>query len=358
MTPRGPRIVVIGAGIVGAAIAYHLARRGAAVTLLDRGDAAGGATGGSFAWINASHGAPGPYRRLRRRALQEYRRLDRELAGRLQPDWCGALVWWREPGATERFVRAQAADGHDVALIGRDRLATLEPNLIEPPACAAWAPSEGALDPVAATRTLAAAAREAGAELRLQSMATTLAATGGRVTGVRTSEGPLGADVVVLAAGTASGALCAPLGVALPMNNTPALLLRFDAPARLVTRIVSGPDLEIRQADNGQLLVAEDHHPAPEIVAQQTHATIRRQLRGGSAVALEHVSATLRPIPADGLPVIGFSRRIGGLYLAVMHVGVTLAPAVGRFAATEILDGTPVAALETCRPDRFVAAEA
>jgi glycine/D-amino acid oxidase-like deaminating enzyme len=55
------RVVVIGAGIVGASIAYHLARRGAAVTVLDRGQPAGEATEKSFAWINATWGHPEPY---------------------------------------------------------------------------------------------------------------------------------------------------------------------------------------------------------------------------------------------------------------------------------------------------------
>ena len=59
-----PRIAVIGAGIVGASIAYHLARRGAEVTVLDRGQPAGEATEKSFAWINASYGNPEHYYRL------------------------------------------------------------------------------------------------------------------------------------------------------------------------------------------------------------------------------------------------------------------------------------------------------
>ena len=86
-------IVVIGAGILGASIAYHLARRGARVTLLDRGPPAGEATGASFAWINASFRNPKPYYDLRMVGLQEYRRLEAELAGRLVVTWGGGLNW-------------------------------------------------------------------------------------------------------------------------------------------------------------------------------------------------------------------------------------------------------------------------
>ena len=61
-----------------------------------------------------------------------------------------------------------------------------------------------------------------------------------------------------------------------------------------------------------------------------------------------------RPMPADGLPVLGFSESVPNLYLAVMHSGVTLAPLVGELSAIEIIDGTKVEMLQPYRPERFV----
>jgi glycine/D-amino acid oxidase-like deaminating enzyme len=69
---------------------------------------------------------------------------------------------------------------------------------------------------------------------------------------------------------------------------------------------------------------------------------------------MERVTLGLRPIPEDGLPAIGPAPGLEGLYLAVMHSGITLAPAVGRFAAMELLDGAEVELLAPFRPDRFV----
>ena len=60
-----------------------------------------------------------------------------------------------------------------------------------------------------------------------------------------------------------------------------------------------------------------------------------------------------RPLPEDGHPVIGFSAAAPKVYIAVMHSGVTLAPVVGRLAATEILDGVGVELLEPYRLERF-----
>lgn len=78
MANRGD-ILIVGAGIVGASIAWHLARLGARVTVIDAAEPGGVATRNSWARINASWGNPEPYFRLRVRAMEEWRRLAREL---------------------------------------------------------------------------------------------------------------------------------------------------------------------------------------------------------------------------------------------------------------------------------------
>ena len=153
-----PRIAVIGAGIVGASIAWHLARRGAAVTVLDRGQPAGEATEKSFAWINATWGNPEPYFRLRFLSMQEWRRLEHELDGALGVVWRGCLIWDLADHDLEEFATRHAAWGYDVRLVGRAEIAALEPGLVAPPARAAYAAGDATIEPVAATRALLAAA--------------------------------------------------------------------------------------------------------------------------------------------------------------------------------------------------------
>jgi glycine/D-amino acid oxidase-like deaminating enzyme len=353
-----PKTIVIGAGIVGAAIAYHLARRGAAVTLVDKGEPAAEVTSKSFAWINVSHGMPEPYSRLRHLAIQEYRRLEYDLKHALRVNWCGALTWNRNLADTERFAREHAAWGYNVRLVERDEIAVLEPNLIEPPDYAAYAASEGALEPVAATETLVHGARQAGTEIRLATEVVALTSNDNRITGIRTNHGTIDADVVVLAAGTEAAVLSEPLGVVLPVDSPPALLLRFRTTGSLVNRVISNPDMEIRQVSDGCLVAAENYidelpENGPNAIAQRTLAAIKKSLRGGGSMELKDVSVGLRPIPDDGCPIVGFSSGVEGLYIAVMHAGVTLAPVIGRFATTEILDGVDVNVLQSCRIERF-----
>src|SRR6185503_2659298 len=85
-------LVVVGAGVVGASVAYHAARAGAVVTLVDAGRPGAGVTANSFAWIGASGVRTGPAAALRATATQEYRRLEAELPG-LPVTWSGSLCW-------------------------------------------------------------------------------------------------------------------------------------------------------------------------------------------------------------------------------------------------------------------------
>ena len=206
---RRPSVVIAGAGIVGAALAYHLASVGAAATIVERSRPASGVTARSFAWINIIHGNAPDLARLRNLAIADYRRLERELDGALTIDWNGALTWSGNPAKSERLVAEHIAWGHAVRLVERDEIRRLVPRLAAPPLVAAHAPGEGALDPVAATLTLVRAAVESGARLVEGSEVQRLASTDGRVSGVVLPSGTIEADTVVLAAGTNSKAICA-----------------------------------------------------------------------------------------------------------------------------------------------------
>ncbi|WP_276610410.1 NAD(P)/FAD-dependent oxidoreductase, partial [Kineococcus indalonis] len=114
---------------------------------------------------------------------------------------------------------------------------------------------DGAVDPVAVTRALVRAAQGHGARLLASTPVSAVRVRGGRVVGVRTPGGTLPADAVVLSAGVGTPALCAPLGLDLPVVPSPAVLVRASAPAGLVRTLVAAPHLEVRQGADGRLLL-------------------------------------------------------------------------------------------------------
>jgi glycine/D-amino acid oxidase-like deaminating enzyme len=147
-----PRIIVIDAGIIGASIAWHLARAGASVTVIEAGQAGGVATRNSWAWINASFGNTERYFRLRIRAMEEWRRLERDLPG-LRVAWAGGLIWDLPVEALQAFAAEHAAWGYDIRQVDRAGIQRLEPELAAPPELALHAADEGAVEPLAATLT-------------------------------------------------------------------------------------------------------------------------------------------------------------------------------------------------------------
>ncbi|MET9556559.1 FAD-binding oxidoreductase [Streptomyces sp. NPDC006645] len=331
-------LVVVGAGIVGASVAYHAARAGAAVTLVDAGRPGAGVTAGSFAWIGASGVRTGPAAALRATSTDEYHRLETELPG-LPVTWSGSLSW----GTTDEAPEA----GPGQEIVDAATAARLEPALRQPPEWAVWAAGDGAADPVGVTEHLVAGARAHGARVRPDAQVTAVRRdASGRVTGVETAAGPISGDTVVLAAGVATAALGAPLGVRVPVDPSPATLFRFSAPAGLVRTVVNNLDFDLRQVAADRLIAAAD---SPEL----TLAAVRSTFHGAANVELLDSRISARPMPADGEPIVGPVTGVPGLYVAVLHAAITLGPAVGRLIARELTDGTAEPLLAGCRLDRF-----
>lgn len=337
-------VVVVGKGIVGASVAYHLARRGVAVTLLEMMPSQPrGATGYSFAWIGDSGGEwPGGAEDLRPHVRADYRRLEAELPG-VAVRWTGSLAWTGD-GRTPTLHAGQV-------VVGAAEIAWLEPHLADVPERAIHTASDGGVDPMAMVAALIRGARAHGAEVVFGAEVVALDA-GGR--GVATTAGHFPAETVVFAAGHATAALCRPLKVELPVGVSPACLLRVAAPPGLVKTIVAGPYYEVREVRDGELLLTIPYVAgrSDESVAAEASSTLRRLAAdfdgGGDCRLLSHHIAG-RPMPVDG-PLVGYVTPDRSAYVAVTHSAITLAPTLGRLMADELTCGEPSNELRRCRP--------
>ena len=349
--------IVIGAGIIGASIAYHLARRGADVVVLDRIGPAAGATGKSFAWINANHVADEAYHRLRYQSLSEYHRLDQELKGALGVQWCGALCFDTESDALDQRLRHFQALGYPVEAISHNQFRELEPNYQDPPKRALRSALEGSIEPILATSALIDAAAERGARTIYGADVTGLRMSGGRVTGVATESGDLDAKAVILAAGIGAAGLLAGIGIDLPMANKPGIMLHSRPIEPVLNHVIWGDRIHIKQQDDGRLIIGEifsegEAEPDQMAIVETMLGAVGACLPGID-IEIERTTIGMRPIPKDGMPIVGHPAGIDSLYVAVMHSGITLAPIIGRMSAEEVLDGVTFEALAPYRPGRF-----
>jgi glycine/D-amino acid oxidase-like deaminating enzyme len=337
-----PHVLVIGAGIIGASIAWHLARAGARVTVTDAQELGGVATRNSWAWLNASWGNPEPYFRLRVHAMHEWCRLEREVPG-VHVSRVGSLLWELPPDDLKAFHAEHTAWGYDVRLLDRAEIHRIEPHLVDPPELAVHAPAEGAAEPLSTTHALLAAAEAHGATIIANNRVSSLQTRGGRVIGAETSIGLLEADEVVVAGGVGTSALLSAIGLRVPIRAAPALLVRTQPHDKRLNGLVMSPEMQLRQTPEGQFVAALESPGETNAEAMQAAAValdlIKGMIASTSALATDTHIVGIRPIPEDGFPVVGRAPGTAGLYIAVTHSGITLAPAIGHFVADELLTG-------------------
>lgn len=374
----GLRVVVAGAGIIGASIAWHLARTGAAVTVIDRQGPATHASRASFAWINATWSKqPQAYHALNQAGVARWKQLQPELGFPVR--WGGSLEGIAEAGREHEVgarVAEQVAWGEQTKVVEGAELAELEPNVdFTSLRQVIYSALDGATNPVAATRAFLDAAAKLGAKIVYPCELTGVNLKDGRLLSVATSGGELPADRLVLATGAAADAAKRFADWDLPQRDTPGATAVTAPMPRLVNRVLWMPGVHLHQRDDGRIVLGEDDGPPPthadrlaghpndfptrEIALEHANRMLvaaQRYVPGLVNVAFESAVIGWRPMPVDGYPVLGASPARKDVYLAVMHSGVTLAPIVGELAAREIAESALAEPFEGFRPDRrFVA---
>ncbi len=354
------QVVIIGAGIVGVTLARALSRQGAKVTVLDAGGVAGGATGRSFGWINASFYADASHFALRAAGIEAYRRLCRDLD--LPVQWSGCLCWEEEGAALEAQAQDLQELGYNAEIVSRADMAWMEP-AVAAPEQAVFFRGEAAVEAEAFTRALLG---RSDVQVMTGARVEGIKTTAGRVSGVRMTGGVLPADRVIVAAGTGSPDLLAPLGVSLPLLPRPGVIFTTAAVAPVLNHVCVAPIGEFRQLPDGRILM-------PTAVAHQadeaTQVADRLDVLAEAACARlqailpridlhwQRVAMAHRPVPQDGLPVVGACGP-QGLFTAVMHSGITLAPVVAEILTANVMgkDSELAALIAPYRPERFQSA--
>ena len=367
------RIVVVGAGIVGASIAYHLSRRkDIAVTVLERDESCAGASGHSFAWLNSFGKDPVSYHHFNRRSMDIWDRFARRLGGDLDLHWGGELRWESMPERVEvlrQRVKQLQAWGYPIRIISSDELRELEPGLSPGPVeIASFSEIDGQVDPFKVIEACLQRACEAGASVHTHTPVTELCLDQrGKIKAVNTPSEEISCDVVVLASGTDTTELAATASVHIPQQHSPGVVVRTDPQPPILQNVSvlhlppideNRHEIHLRQSADGTLAIGQGSQESVDQDDSQEHAD---DLLGRAVHYLPTlvgartipIPVGYRPMPIDELPVIGFCDAAPNLYIALMHSGVTLAPLVGELATVEIVDGAHVEMLAPYRPERF-----
>jgi len=374
------RCVIVGGGVVGASIAWHLAqKRLGEVVLLERDRLGSGTTwhsAGNITWKpSRDHDAPilaaiGTLARLKAEAGQETGWLK---TGRLfiaQSAETRRNFEAFDRVARERGIEARWIEPREAARLNP----LLDPSAVEP----VWLNSlSGRLNPADLTAAYASAARRAGATIRENVEVSALSATGGRAAGVETSAGFIPADRVVVAAGLWSRPLLEPLGVALAQWPCEHFYLIADVSPQLAKEtpsFVAPDDLLYGREEVGRFLFgcfdenAKTRDPAslPKPFSftllppdwDKIAPYVERAMRLFPALAqapIRHFVNGPESFTPDGSPLIGRVGEIDGLLVATAmnSAGVTWSAMTGALIADLVADATPRFDARPYDPARF-----
>ncbi|MFL6447487.1 MAG: NAD(P)/FAD-dependent oxidoreductase [Bryobacteraceae bacterium] len=356
-------VVVAGSGIIGASIAYHLAKRGARVTLLERERPAAGTTRNSFAWLNASSKSPRAYYDLNLAGMLGWRRLALEIGPSLPLQWGGGLQWCKPEAVAQESMKKRVAErqswGYSVEMIDREQFGHLASYATPGEfGSANFADQEGTIDPVLAAETLVAKPRELGAEVVYPCEIKSFQTSSERIKAVQTSSGEIAADTIVLATGNETQRLAQTLGLAVPLKLSKGILAHSRPQKHFLNRVLMPPSAEIKQNLDGRIVTGfnfddtGDLEPTRE-VGEEYLKTAAQYLPACRDSKLEYMTLGYRVLPKDNYPIVGRFEKYPNLYVAAMHSGMTMAPIIGQFASLEILDQARVDMLAPYRPERF-----
>lgn len=386
-------VVVIGAGIVGAATAWELTRRGADVLLLDRGEVSAGTTGVGEGNVLCADKDAGPDLDLALLGRALYDELEAELGPVAKIRRKGALVvhpdertWVAEPARVERLRAA----GVEARLVDAAEARQLEPRLTGPIHGATFVPEDLQCDPRAIATALAARVPAVRTHAEVAEILVGAPSRGGAgaavsrgasvVRGVRLADGEvIEAAHVVLAAGPWSAPLAATAGLHLPLEPRKGQLARLRLPRPdpefLRRKVVDGsyllavanPDAA-RQAStvvettyDGHVLVGSSRErvgfdgSVDEGLSAQLQAMAARLVPEIADLRRDAAWVGFRPWLPDHLPAIGPSESVAGLHLATGHEGsgVGQGPITGRLVARAIAGEPRDLDLAPFSPDRF-----
>ncbi|MFJ8667122.1 NAD(P)/FAD-dependent oxidoreductase [Streptomyces sp. NPDC093600] len=374
-------VIVVGAGVVGAACAYYASRAGLTVTVIDRGPVAGGTTGSGEGNLLVSD-KEGPELELALFSTRLWRELADLLPSGIEYEPKGGLVVASdETGmrALRDFAAGQEKAGVSAREVPPELLRDLEPHLAPGLAGGFHYPQDAQVMPALAAAHLLRAGGDRVRRRLGEEVTGLLTGASGEVRGVRTTDGELHAPYVVNAAGTWGGELARLAGVELPVLPRRGFVLVTEPLPRLVRHKVYAADYVADVASGSAALqtsaVVEGTPAGPVLIGASRErvgfdrtmsSEVLRRLAAGAtalfpvlaAVRALRTYAGFRPYLPDHLPAIGPDPRVPGLLHACGHegAGIGLAPATGLIVAGCLTGDEPPLDIRPFRPERFASA--
>jgi sarcosine oxidase, subunit beta len=372
-TPKTADIIILGAGVMGASIAFHLARRNAgSVAVLDKEHAGSGGSGRSSALVRMHYSFP-PEVQLALISLKMFQHW-REIVGEPGEFRKTGFVRIVHPGETESLKQNVAMQKHlgaNVELIDRQQLKELEPDWqVDDVELAAYEPDSGYGDGNVVANDFLSRARDSGTTYLSKTRATYLLVAAGKVRGVQTDQGEIHAPVVVAATGPWTRPLLQSTGYDAPIEteyHQVAILKNAPSMKPGAACIDSVTATYFRSDASDKFLVGDFYgkrpvdpdsfpqRPSETDLEEIIERAARRVPKLENAEVMRGVSGVYDVTP-DSRPLLGVVPGVEGLYICAgfSGMGFKISPAIGLVMSEMILDGKSTTVdMTPFRPTRF-----
>ena len=391
---QSPDVLVVGGGIVGSATAYHLARRGASVALLEANQLASGATGRNLGYIWVHTRRTGPELDLVMHLRRELESLPDALGDDFGLRMEGGLLYAHtetQLAILRDFVAQRQADGVDIRLLDGHEARSLAPILPDTVVGASFCPLDAQMESTRYVRAFATGAQRAGASVQEGSAVRALERAGSRVTAVTTDVGTFTPGNVVVATGAWTPFLLRQLGIDMPIHPMRLQIVQTEPMAPQLGPVLYGPaavkqylifrelpsfvpeafaneaearhgkillEAACQRADGSYLLGCAMDYPgfdwSPDLAGVALIADgMAKAIPALAAARFARAWAGILPFTSDNLPIIDALPGFENVYVAAGHVfGNGAGPTTGRLIADLICGGEPIMDMTPFRADR------
>jgi glycine oxidase len=364
-------VIIAGAGVIGLTIARALAQRGIReIVLIERGR-----PGAEASWAAAGILAPqvevdhqNDFFQLACASRDLYPEfadaLKDETGVDVELDKTGTLCVGFDSNDEDQLRRRyewQQRAGLKVESLTGDEARRLEPCISPEVTCGLRFPRDFQVENRRLIDALVRANEELGIQLLMGSSVSAIRIEQKRVCGVATSNGSIDAAIVVLAAGAWNSLIDAPGPPSIQIEPVRGQMLCFAARPQIARHVIYRSRGYLVPRRDGRVLAGStaEHVGFDKRITDEGVAAIKAMATeiapGIAALPLIDSWAGFRPRAKDGLPVLGPSAQIEGLFYATGHYrnGILLAPITGKVIADAIVDGVMPASLDSFSPNRF-----
>ncbi|MFC7395339.1 NAD(P)/FAD-dependent oxidoreductase [Scopulibacillus cellulosilyticus] len=335
-------IAIIGSGVIGASIAYHLSERMQKdILVIDKGFPLSGTSGSTQAWVWVHNKTPSWYGELSMYSAELYPFLQRKIGDVEYRRTGGIAPFFSEEDRDKalRLAENQAKVGIKIKVLNREEVLEKEPALSPNIAGATFSEIDGNVNPFRLVELYIKAAKKNNVHFSFYNQVTEIQKEKDKFK-IKTEKKAVTAKQLVLAGGPWTKELGAYLGIDIPVKQVRGQILVTEPLAPLLKYTIGG----MRQANNGEILIGY----SKEEVGYDRRTTLD-VIQDTARMAAEYVPdlakanvvrcfSGVRVVPEDGFPILGDIPGIKNAYIAVMHSGITLSPLVGTLMAELLMD--------------------